>query len=131
MAHSIQTFRSRDVNFNDLDLMVIICLLQQEVSNAPERYRLVRPLVARWRANLVLWGPGTIDLELADIESSEDGIAELRSLFVALNDALEKMGTRIDGGFLNASCSVPGVVFNDYSTAILKEAVSGLMTLLD
>ena len=130
MANSIQTNGVKAETFNDLDLIVLVCLFDPEVTSVPDRYVALRTVIAGWKRGLTVYGPGTIDLELDDLASFEGERSQLISLLTAIDDKIDKFGETVPASLLNERCLVPGVTFRDYPTSLLKGAIKTIKTLL-
>lgn len=130
MATSIQVVSGRAEAFKDLDLLVLTCLMNQEVAARRGQYPFVAPFVRLWIRELGTYGPGTVHLRLDEILSSEPAAMELTNLLDAADAAVSAFGTTVPGALLNANCSVAGVRFSDYPTALLTDAVRRLRLLV-
>lgn len=130
MATSIQVIGDRAESVNDLDLIALICLLEQEVESSPNVYETVAPLVARWQRDLANYGPGVIDLNLDGLVSSLNARAELVALLKAVDEKIRSSKKPVPASVLNARCSAPGITFHDYPLTNLTAAIGRLQALL-
>jgi hypothetical protein len=135
MAHSIQTVGDRAESFNDLDLLVLICLAGQEVTSSAPSYPRLASFVKRWKHEVATYGPGTIDLRLDDLVTDDlvtatGALSELDSMLTALRARLEQHGRTIPAAVLNSECPTPGVTFYDYPTMHLANACDRLAQLV-
>lgn len=130
MATSIQTFGPQAQAFKDLDLLVLVCLLARQLDSAPTAYRAVAPFVAKWKQASAVYGPGTIDLELDELATSENAKLELLDLLRDVGQTLGQSGATIPSSILNSECRVPGVHFAEYPTSLLSAAIASLTNLL-
>lgn len=130
MASSIQVVGGHAETLNDLDLIALVCLLGQEIECQQVDLKLLLPFVARWQAGLKGYGPGTIDLQLEQIASSDEAKDQLLTALASVEERLEQYGNMIPATVLNKLCAVPGVDFRDYPTSLLSSAAAKLAGLV-
>lgn len=130
MANSIQVSGGSAEVFNDLDLIAIICLLDLEVESWPGRYAAGATILSEWKRDLEGYGPGTIDLKISEIGSSDAAKSDLICLLTAISEKADKYGKTIPAAVLNERCAPQGVKFHDFSVPLIKEAIARLKALL-
>jgi len=116
--------------FNDLDLMAILYLADLEVASRPSNYLTISATLTKWKQRLMTYGPGTIDLNLNELSSSNNAIPELIEILDTVNANLEKFGHAVPASILNQQCNAPGVRFFEYPTSLLRPAITRLRQLL-
>jgi hypothetical protein len=129
MASSIQSYRERTSSFKDLDLIAILILLESELERDRTALQL-GPVFAEWHKALDGYGPGTIDLRLNDLLSSEEMRQAMLALLDAVDARLRAFDKTVPAWILNGRWSVPDVIFLDYSAAKLSVASSALREML-
>ncbi len=129
MAHSIQTFRGKNVSFSDLDLIVVMSFAADIIARR-QRSGALSEVAQRWHEGLRLYGPGCIDLELDRLAGSPEQVSELMAVLVLLLEELASNGGAIPAAVLNERVQVPGVVFRDYKVSFIADAARSLMELL-
>jgi hypothetical protein len=130
MAHSIQVVGDRHEVFEDMDLLVVLGLLLEELSERPERYARLARLRDVWTECRTGFGPGTIDLELDEVAAHPASKNELLDLLAATEGRLSSYDAVIPGHVLNAQCGVRGVYFNDFPTDRVAESIQRLVQML-
>lgn len=76
MAHSIQVIGEKSVVLNDLDLLLLLRMMVDSVDSGAYQDTGLQQISARWRQCWETYGPGTIDLELAEISSNNSSKAK-------------------------------------------------------
>lgn len=124
MATSIQTFNGKSVLFNDIDLMAFIAIALKAAAKINDNSAAANmPTV--WRAKLIHFGPGTIDLELEESMQSQEALSSVKTLLDAIRSELLAAPPTIFAQSLNDELQVPGIVFHDLNTdALIKVATS-------
>ncbi|MEO7596090.1 MAG: hypothetical protein ABI134_33080 [Byssovorax sp.] len=130
MGYSIQVFGNRAENFHDLDLIALTGLMSERVQEHPEKFCEVSPIVGGWVRDLAGYGPGAIDLKLDAVISSEPVAKGLETLLSEVADRIVSFGTAIPASFLNARCRAPGVIFANFPSASLLEALDRFRALV-
>ncbi|MCC6528064.1 MAG: hypothetical protein IT373_35785 [Polyangiaceae bacterium] len=122
MAHSIQIVGSKSLILGDIDLLVLLRLLLAEHKRIPARYPSLGPLVMRWENCRAGYGPGIIDLHLAEVAGDETRRADFMELLRGVEMILSTYGEHIPVAVLRDTA--PGVhVIDDFETRTVREAI--------
>ncbi len=131
MAHSIQSVGMQSEVFNDLDLLVILCLLEETAQRQPSVDSAIQRVRQHWVDCRQLYAPGTIDLCLTELAGAPGGNAAFLSLLGEVESELGRFGNKIAAEILNTRCHVRGVRFHDYDVRFLQGALTRLRNLMD
>jgi len=130
MANSIQVSGGSVEVFNDLDLIAIICLLDLEVESQPGRHAAGATILSKWKRDLEGYGPGTIDLKISEMGSSDAAKSDLVSLLTAISEKADLYGKTVPAAVLNERCAPQGIKFYDFPVPLIKAAIARLKGLL-
>jgi hypothetical protein len=130
MGHSIQVYREKDEIINDLDLLIALRFLLSEIQERPSEYLSLSEGTASWRQCFRHYAPGAIEMDLDNLLRREEQRREFRTLLGQVRTKLEQMGPSIPAALLNNAETPNGVVFADYQTALVGEALKSLERLV-
>jgi hypothetical protein len=130
MATSIFIVGNRHQMFKDLDLIAIVCLLEDKVQSTRPNYDAMLSWISQWQEDLRYYGPGTIDLQLEQLMAVPEAGVQLISLLSAVHDDLRQSGGTVPAPVLQNRCKAPGIIFRDYPVDLLMSAIERLMILL-
>jgi hypothetical protein len=129
MAHSIQVFSGKSAVFNDLDLLAIMGLTLRIIDKSKE-HECLRSLANEWLQSMVTYGPGVIDLKLADFLCTPDQRTSLLAVLDVLLDEVRQYQDSIPASVLNGLSPALGVQFSNMKVSIIEAAISKLTGLL-
>jgi hypothetical protein len=130
MGHSIQMFRNRSAIINDVELVALICIMEDEADARSTMFPTIRPAVMRWCASLAAYGPGLIEMDLDALLSSAQCEREFLSLLSCVEERLRLFGEKVPKSLLYRCC-VPGIKFDsDYDSRFVSEAIAMLKKLV-
>lgn len=129
MGTSIQTIDQHSAILNDVDLLILMGLMVNQVSENPEAYSALDGFCRQWIHSRETYGPGTLDLNLQEISTEERS----RIQFLRLLEDLKKRGlqnpTVLSADFLNTHFKVKGVRFFDCDADRILLAIDKLLAL--
>jgi len=125
MAHSIQTFAGKSDIFNDTDLLVVIGLALDIISESAA-FEELRPLALEWERAIKEYGPGVLDLKLEHGLETPNQQRVFGDLMEEILSRCVEYKSRIPASTLNERISAPGVTFFDYDVAAVTAALEKL-----
>ena len=130
MARSILSVNSKAETFYDLDLLAFLLYMLKVVDEKNPYYAGLEPQRKQWEISVATFAPGTIDIDLDEINSAP----LIRELFVSLVSEiigqLETLQSPISAEFLNAKIANDGIRFqavNPKKIAIVGKKIISLL----
>ncbi len=103
---------------HDLDLMCLMALMLEELTQHPNTYPRIEKEILQWRDHLPTTGPGTIDLHLHNLVESPDHTREFLSLISGTERIIDSFGGKIPARTITDNISVPGIDWPDYPSRL-------------
>jgi hypothetical protein len=128
MGHSIQIYKEKTTVINDLDLLVIMGF-GTEIIRQSSDFAKFTGLDAHWQKSIAQYGPGVINLKLAQFITTPDEIQSFRALLSATLERGSQHGKAIPAFVLNELLSASRVRFGDYGVSYIEEAIKKLLAL--
>ncbi len=130
MAHSIQVIGEKSVVLNDLDLLLLPRMMVDSLDSGAYQDTGLQEISARWRRCWETYGPGTIDLELAEISSRNSSKAKFLDLTRDMEIFLRVQPPILERAMLNQRWRIKGVEFADYEVDRLIVALEKIQLLI-
>ena len=121
MATSTQVLNGRAEVFNDIDLLILIGFMENEVRDAPVDYERLSSLVEIWQRGRMSYCPGVVEFCLDDLPLQSELLSEFQRLLTKIDARLRTYQGMIPASVLNTRYQVPGVIFHDYNTELVRE----------
>ncbi len=116
--------------FDDLDLLLATQILAESFDQKPAEFSRLTDFVQLWRNIPRAYGPGTIDLRLADLASDPTIASEFVALTHRAEHLISSVADPIPAEVANSRWGVSGVTFYDYGAARLVDTLHRLRGLL-
>lgn len=129
MAHSIQVIGEKSVVLNDLDLLLLLRMMVDSVDSGAYQDTGLQQICARWRQCWETYGPGTIDLELAEISSHNSSKAKFLDLTRDIEKFLRAQPPILERSIINQRWRIKGIEFADYEVDRLIVAIEKIHAL--
>lgn len=121
MAHSIQVIEERSFVLNDLDAIVLMCMMMRSVQSNPHSYLDLQEIVDHWRGALEAYAPGGIDLRF-DMLTND---LKFRAFSNLMNEVrIRSEDGNIDINDLIRTSGVKGIDVADYPLRLVRETIS-------
>lgn len=121
MAHSIQVIEERSFVLNDLDAIVLMCMMMRSVQSSPHSYLDLQEIVDHWRGALRAYAPGGIDFRF-DMLTNDLKFRAFSNLMNEVRICSENGG--IDINDLIRSSGVKGIDAANYPLRLVRETIS-------
>ncbi len=121
MAHSIQVIEESSFVLNDLDTIVLMCMMVRSVQSSPHRYSDLQEVVDHWKGALEACAPGCIDLRL-DMLTKDVAFRAFYDLMEEVRISAEEGSIDIDD--LIRSSGVKGIDAAGYPLALVRKTIS-------
>lgn len=129
MAHSIQVLNGKSELIGDLDLLVIIGFALPVIRNS-KQFASLSDLAKDWQMAVDYYGPGTISLKLKRLVDDPALVPVLAAVLDNVFQQVDRYGETIPADLLNKNMPVPGVLFHDFNTSSLRDAIQRLQALV-